>query len=415
MSMWLRWLLAVGTAGLWSTTGYAQVELSRALSQLPPVVGKPVQYQRKGTESIYRLARRYGVSATAVHNANQGGLSAGNETLVLPTQHLAPLPRAEGVVINLAERNAYLYREGRPAKVFPLAIGRRGWETPTGDFYVASKRKNPTWFPPKWAKEEEPVPPGPDNPLGDRWMGLSLPGYGMHATNAPASVGRYASHGCMRMYPEHARELYDLVSLGTPVKIVYQLFSLGYAPEDGIVYLAHHPDPYQLGDATTPEVLEQLRAYGLAEVADTEAIAEALARPLGIPVPVVGSRVKVAVGGRAVKFALSPTPAGEDWLAPAGPLAEALGARLEIGPGGSYIALARGGQSLLLTPDRPEVVVNGALHTLATPMRLAAGYPMIPIKEIATALGASVGWDGETQSLLIWAGLNSTLSRDSLR
>jgi L,D-transpeptidase ErfK/SrfK len=396
-----RWLL-LGALLVLPAPGWAQAELARALSRMPPLVGKPVEYQRKGTESIYRLARQYGVSASAVHNANPGDLRGGDELLLIPNQHIAPLSSAEGVVVNLTERNAYLYRRGKPIRVFPLAIGMRGWETPTGDFRIATKRKNPTWFPPKWAKEEEPVPPGPGNPLGDRWMGLSIPGYGMHATNSPASIGRYASHGCMRMYPEHARALYDRVSIGTPVKIVYQLFSLGYSPEEGIVYLAHYPDPYQLGEASAAEVREQLRAYALADVINEAALAEALARPSGVPAPVVGSRLRVTVGGRTVRFALAPTPAGNDWLAPVGPLAEAMGARLEIGPGGSYAAIERGANRLLLTPDRAEALVNGELHTLETPMRLAAGYPVIPVREIATALGASVGWDEETQTLLIW-------------
>jgi hypothetical protein len=246
-------------------------------------------------------------------------------------------------------------------------------------------------------------------------MGLSIPGYGLHATNSPASVGRYASHGCMRMYPEHARDLYDRVSVGTPVKIIYQPFSLGYSPEDSIVYLTHHPDPYHLGAATAAEVLEQLQAYGLAKAADPEAIAAALERPSGMPVPVVGSRAKVTVAGRTVKFALNPTPVGRDWLAPVGPFAEALGAKCELGPGGSYVSLARGANRLLLTPDQPEALVNGALHLLETPMRLAAGYPVIPVKEISTALGASVGWDEEAQTLLIWDGPNLTLSLNPLR
>jgi L,D-transpeptidase ErfK/SrfK len=390
---------------------YPQAELARALSQLPPLVGQPVQHQRKGSESIYRIARRYGVSANAIHNANRGLLSAGNEMLLVPAQHIAPLPYAEGVVVSLAERNLYFYRGGRPVKVFPLAIGMRGWETPTGDFRIANKRKNPTWFPPKWAKEEKPVPPGPGNPLGDRWMGLSLPGYGLHATNSPSSIGRYASHGCMRMYPEHARDLYELVTIGTPVRIVYQLFSVGYAPEDGIVYLAHYPDPYQLGDATTAAVLEQLAAYGLAEAADTITITEALAGPMGVPVPVVGSEVKVTVGGRTVRFALNPTASGRDWLVPAGPLSEAMGAHLEIGPGGSYVAIAGGGQHLLLTPGNREVLVNGQLRQFENPMRLAAGYPLIPAREIATALGASVGWDEATNTILIWDGVGAELPR----
>ena len=380
----------------------AQRELQQRLLPLPPLLGKPTVYHRKGTESIYSIARRYGVGTPMVFNANLGDLRAGNEVLVIPTEHIPPVAKATGLVVNLPERGVYVYRNGRAVTFFPIAIGMRGWETPTGDFHVANKRRNPTWFPPKWAVQEEPVPPGPKNPLGDRWMGLSIPGYGLHATNAPATIGRFASHGCMRMYPEHARALYDMVKTGTPVKITYQVFALGYQPEEGIVYLVHHPDPYQLGDTTVAEVQQALADYGLADVADLEAVAETLARPQGVPTAVVGSEVKVTVGGQPVSFALRPTRAGNDWLVPVGPLAEAIGAQYEIGQGGSYVTLARGTQRLLLSLGNSQALLNGAMIELEVPMRVAAGYPMVPLKATATVLGASVGWNEDDHTILIW-------------
>ncbi len=122
----------------------AQVELQQRLSQLPVLLGQPKIYPRKGTESIFGIARRHEVSASMINNANEGSLRDGNEVLVLPTEHIAPLPQAEGLVINLPERNLYVYRNKRPVKVFPIAIGMRGWETPTGDFRIVNKRRNPT-------------------------------------------------------------------------------------------------------------------------------------------------------------------------------------------------------------------------------------------------------------------------------
>ena len=214
-----------------------------------------------------------------VNNANSGSLRGGDELLTLPTQHIGPVAHGNGIVINLPERNLYFYRQGQLLKVFPIAIGMRDWKTPTGDFRVARKDVNPTWFPPKWAEAEKPVPPGPDNPLGDRWMGLSISGYGLHATNAPETIGRFASHGCMRMYPEHAHELFNMVTIGTPVKIVYEVFTIGYDPRDGIVYLAYHPDPYNHGEATVEQVQQALAHYGLAGLADEDTIAEDLGTP----------------------------------------------------------------------------------------------------------------------------------------
>jgi L,D-transpeptidase ErfK/SrfK len=380
----------------------AQEQLERALLRMPPVMGQAKQYQRKGKESIFAIARRYGVSGSAIHNANEGDLTAGDEQLLIPTKHIAPLPYGTGIVVNLPERNLYLYQEGRPTRCYPIAIGQRGWETPTGDFTIVNKRKNPTWFPPKWALEEEPVPPGPDNPLGDRWLGLSAPGYGVHATNAPASVGRYVSHGCLRMYPEHAHELYTLAPVETAVSIIYQRAVVGYRPEEGIVYLSYYPDPYDLGEVTPEQVRALLRDYGLDQVVDMSTVTRILQRTSGVPTPVVGSHTQLNVNGKPLRFALAPTPVGSDWLVPAGPLVGALGAEMEVGPGANYVVISRGGQRIFLSPGNPEALVNGELLRLEAAPQLAAGYPMIPVRATVAALGASLGWEEQAQTLLVW-------------
>jgi len=85
------------------------------------------------------------------------------------------------------------------------------------------KEKNPWWYPPTqdaWAKGLQPVPPGPGNPLGTRWMGLSAPGVGIHGTDEPWSIGHSESHGCIRMQVPDAEWLYKRVRVGTPVFII---------------------------------------------------------------------------------------------------------------------------------------------------------------------------------------------------
>jgi L,D-transpeptidase ErfK/SrfK len=417
-----RWLLvlAVGTLGVLGAAGAgrAQEEVARALARLPRVFGEPTIYQRQGTESIYEIARHFGVSASALYNANVGDLLEGDEVLLIPTEHVAPVRwvarpveapeggggevAAEGLVVNLTERNAYWYQGGEPVRAFPVAIGMRGWETPTGEFTIVNRRKNPTWFPPKWALEEKPVPPGPDNPLGDRWMGLSEPGYGLHATNAPSSVGRYVSHGCLRMYPEHAHELYELVGVGTPVQIIYERVVFGFRPEEGMVYMAYYPDPYRLREVRPEDVREWLEEYGLEEVVDMEAVGRALERPRGTPEAVVGSRTQVRVNGRPVKFALGPVGVGGEWLVAAGPLVGALGAEVEFGPKRNYVVVKRGEERIFFSPGDAEALVNGQLVKLEAAAQLAAGHPMIPLKATAQALGASVGWEQETGRVLVW-------------
>jgi len=384
--------------------GRGQEELSRSLARLAPVFGQPQLYPRNGTEDIFAIARRFGVSASAVYNANIGDLLLGDELLLIPGEHVAPLSFREGVVVNLAERNIYYYEKGRPVRAFPAAIGKRGWETPTGDFTIINKAKNPTWFPPSWALEEKPVPPGPDNPLGDRWMGLSVQGYGIHATNAPSSVGLYVSHGCMRMYPEQAQELYDLVSVGTPVVIVYRRVVFGFWPEEGVVYMAHYPDPYLIGEVWPERVREMLEEYGLDQVVDMKAVGKALERPSGVPTPIVGSRVKVVVNGEPVKLALGPTRVRGDWLVPAGPLVKALRAEMEMGPRRDYFVVKRGTDRIFYSPRCPDALVNGQMIRLEAAPQLAAGYPLIPLKATVTLLGGSVGWDEKRRTVLVWDG-----------
>jgi lipoprotein-anchoring transpeptidase ErfK/SrfK len=106
---------------------------------------------------------------------------------------------------------------------FPVATGQSIYPTPAGTFHIVVKWKNPWWYPPTydaWAKGLKPVPPGPNNPLGTRWMGLSAPGVGIHGTDAPSSIGYSVSHGCIRMQVPDAEWLYNHVGVGTTVFIV---------------------------------------------------------------------------------------------------------------------------------------------------------------------------------------------------
>ena len=106
---------------------------------------------------------------------------------------------------------------------FRVATGQAIYPTPTGQFHIVVKWKDPWWYPPTydaWAKGLKPVPPGPNNPLGTRWMGLSAPGIGIHGTDEPSSIGYSESHGCIRMQVPDAEWLFDHVGVGTTVFIV---------------------------------------------------------------------------------------------------------------------------------------------------------------------------------------------------
>lgn len=126
------------------------------------------------------------------------------------------------ILINLAQFSLVLDRPGKEQKRWMIASGSYDHPTPVGDFVIHEKVPYPTWLPPKsdWAKDAEPIPPGPNNPLGTRWLGFDWGGVGIHGTNAPWTVGSAASHGCLRMVTSEVEELFELVEVGTPVIVL---------------------------------------------------------------------------------------------------------------------------------------------------------------------------------------------------
>jgi lipoprotein-anchoring transpeptidase ErfK/SrfK len=126
------------------------------------------------------------------------------------------------IVIHRGSNRLYLYSGARPNRIFPVATGQTVYPTPLGSFKIIVMWRNPWWYPPNspWAQGEKPVPPGPNNPLGTRWMGISAPGVGIHGTNNDASIGYSVSHGCIRMHVSDAEWLFNHVAIGTPVFIV---------------------------------------------------------------------------------------------------------------------------------------------------------------------------------------------------
>jgi len=126
------------------------------------------------------------------------------------------------IVIRRGSNRLHLYKAMRAWRIFPVATGQTVYPTPLGRFKIVVKWRNPWWYPPStpWAKGKKPVPPGPGNPLGTRWMGLSAAGVGIHGTPDDSSVGYSVSHGCIRMHISDAEWLFVHVTIGTPVFIV---------------------------------------------------------------------------------------------------------------------------------------------------------------------------------------------------
>lgn len=118
------------------------------------------------------------------------------------------------IVISIPDRQLALIVNGEVAKVYPVAVGKGSTPSPEGEFTITTRTEDPTYY-----HEGKVIPPGKSNPLGTRWMGFSLKGYGIHGTNAPKSIGKAASHGCIRMAQKNLEELFTLVKVGDAVTI----------------------------------------------------------------------------------------------------------------------------------------------------------------------------------------------------
>jgi hypothetical protein len=121
------------------------------------------------------------------------------------------------IVVSLEDRKLALVENGQVTKVYTVAVGKPSTPSPDGDFTIARRVMNPTYH-----HDGRTVAPGPHNPVGDRWMGLSKAGYGIHGTNEPNSIGKAASHGCIRMGKADIEDLYSRVDVGDQVEIVGQ-------------------------------------------------------------------------------------------------------------------------------------------------------------------------------------------------
>jgi lipoprotein-anchoring transpeptidase ErfK/SrfK len=156
---------------------------------------------------------------TALANGTRAGIRLATKTLKprVTRRNFGPV-----IVIRRGSNRLYLYNGVRLWRVFPVATGQTQYPTPLGRFTIVVKWKNPWWYPPNspWAQGQQPIPPGPDNPLGTRWMGLSAPGVGIHGTPSDASIGYSVSHGCIRMHIPQAEWLFTHVEIGTTVFIV---------------------------------------------------------------------------------------------------------------------------------------------------------------------------------------------------
>jgi lipoprotein-anchoring transpeptidase ErfK/SrfK len=136
------------------------------------------------------------------------------------------------IVVSLEDRKLALIENGAVKKIYTVAVGKPSTPSPEGTFTIQRRVANPTY-----QHEGKTVLPGPNNPVGTRWMGLSKTGYGIHGTNEPKSIGKAASHGCIRMAKADLEEFYTMVAVGDTVRLVghrdeetARLFDPAYMP-----------------------------------------------------------------------------------------------------------------------------------------------------------------------------------------
>jgi lipoprotein-anchoring transpeptidase ErfK/SrfK len=195
-----------------------------AKTQVAPVAGsvvlrrdRPQLTHARPGHALQKMATQ-ALLRQAILDGDHSPISAPLRTLAAPAAKATPI-----IVIHRGLNRLVLFNGTRYVRSFPVATGQAIYPTPLGHFQIVVKELNPWWYPPTqdaWAKGLKPVPPGPGNPLGTRWMGLSAPGVGIHGTDEPWSIGHSESHGCIRMQVPNAEWLYSRVRVGTQVFIV---------------------------------------------------------------------------------------------------------------------------------------------------------------------------------------------------
>ena len=281
----------------------------------PGSIGGCATYVCRYEDTLIDLAPKYDLGFDELAAANPGvdpWVPGAGTRVLLPAEHVLPDGPRRGILINLADMRLY-YFPGPPGVVetCPVGTGRLAWNTPHGTTRIVRKKIDPTWRVPASILKERPgqkpvVPPGPDNPLGRYALFLGWPGYLIHDTNQPYSVGRQASHGCVHLYPADIKALFGLVAVGTPVTVVYQEAKIGRRA--GILLLEVHPSRKQADQIEdkgrfTPARLPGLRrrliaaAGRQAHLIDWKLVDQTVLERRGVPVPILRSDEPVVANG----------------------------------------------------------------------------------------------------------------------
>ena len=245
------------------------------------LVGENHSIRSTAVDTLVDISARYQLGYNLVRSVNptvDSWLPGNGTKVLLPFKAILPAAERTGIVINVAEMRLYFYASSNPEEtasvaIYPISVGRGGWETPVLNTRLAGRAKYPTWYPPPSIREEHAargdllpsaVPPGPANPLGKYLLLLDVPTYFIHGTNKSYGIGMQTTHGCIRMYSQDIEHLYKTALDNTPVNIINQRFKTGWL--DGSLYLEVHP-PLESDLGSVPE---NLTSYIYALVAATK-------------------------------------------------------------------------------------------------------------------------------------------------
>ena len=257
----------------------------------PRLLGSTRTYEVATGDTLASIASRAGIEPRTLARDNNVAVDVRlrpGARLVLDNRHIAPDGYTEGLVLNVPQRMLFVFSKGEAIQAFPIAVGRAAWRTPLGTFAVNAKEVDPVWEVPSSIQREMEaagrrvltrVGPGPENPLGRHWLGLTLPGVGIHGTNQPGSIFRFTTHGCVRMHPDDIATLFDMVEIGTAVQLIYQPVLV--ATDAGAVFVEVHPDVYGRTGSLAVRTAELLGQYLLDHLVTDAARARLVADRVG--------------------------------------------------------------------------------------------------------------------------------------
>src|SRR5262245_7271599 len=272
----------------------AAVSMVTAESEVGRLSGSVRTYTVDAGDTWRSLGSRVGVDPQTLAAENSLSVSSpltAGQVLRIDNRHIVPdAVVRDRIVVNLPQRMLFYANDDGDVRAFPVAVGRRTWQTPVEPFGLATRERDPSWEVPDSIREEarlkgetlpDVVPPGPKNPLGKYWLGTSIGSVGIHGTNAPSSIYRVTTHGCIRVHPDDIEWLFNHVDVGLPGDLICEPVLLAVVADD--VFLEAHPDAYGKGGSDAKQELrERAIALGISDQINWTAAAQVLQRRAGV-------------------------------------------------------------------------------------------------------------------------------------